>query len=125
MKRITFAVLLACGMPVSVARADALLLAEKRSALHPVVISPRASDATKAVARELADSLSRITGAAFNVEVGDGSRGIVLGTLAEFPNPALVQPLAIRNTYDGKEAFAIRTEPKRLLLLGATDLGAS
>jgi hypothetical protein len=33
--------------------------------------------------------------------------------------------LAIRGTFDGREAFAIRTEPARLLLIGATDLGAS
>jgi len=33
--------------------------------------------------------------------------------------------LEIRNTYDGREAFVIRSEEKRLLLLGATDMGAS
>ena len=46
-------------------------------------------------------------------------------TLAEFPHPKLNEPLAIRNTYDGREAFVVRTEPKRLLLIGATELGAS
>src|SRR5688500_2387910 len=92
------------------ARADFLPLANQGRALQPIVISDKASDSTKAVARELADYLGRITGAAFTVETGDGSRGIVLGILTEVPNPALVKPLEIRNTYDGKEAFAIRTE---------------
>ena len=93
--------------------------------MQPVVISNKASKETKEVAAELADYLGRITGAKFEVKTGDGTAGIVLGTLEEFPNPALKVPLAIRNTYDGKEAFAIRTEPKRVLLIGATDLGAS
>lgn len=103
----------------------ALPLAADGRALQPIVISDQATDATKAVAAELADYLGRMTGATFPVQTGDGTRGIVLGTLSEFPSPALAQPLEIRNTYDGKEAFALRTQPPRLLLIGATDLGAS
>lgn len=100
-------------------------LAADGKALQPIVISANASDATKAVAAELADYLGRISGAKFEVRTGDGARGIVLGTLAEFPNASLAQPLEIRGTYDGREAFAIRTEKDRVLLIGATDLGAS
>jgi hypothetical protein len=102
-----------------------LALAADGRALVPVVVSPNASPATRAVAAELAGYLGRITGAAFEVVTGDGSRGIVLGTLAEFPNPALAPLLALRGPYDGREAFAVRTEPARVLLVGATDLGAS
>lgn len=112
------------GLSASAER-PVLLLADEGRATLPVIISDKASDATKAVAAELAGYLGRITGAKFEVQTGDGSRGIVLGTLAEFPNPALNEALAIRNTYDGREAFALRTEPNRLLLIGATDLGAS
>jgi hypothetical protein len=102
-----------------------LPLAEDGRALQPIVISQNASDATKAVATELAEYLKRITGATFDVQTGDGSHGIVLGTLSEFPIASLEKPLEIRDTYDGKEAFAIRTEPQRLLLIGATDLAVS
>ena len=90
----------------------------------PIVISAKATDGTRQVAQELADYLSQISGARFEVQTGDGSRGIVLGTLAEFPHPELAAGLEIRNTYNGKEAYAIRTEPQRLLLIGATELGA-
>jgi hypothetical protein len=103
----------------------ALTLAEDGRALQPIIIADKASESTRAVAAELADYLGRITGAKFAVRAGDGSQGIVLGTLAEFPTPALAAALAVRNTYDGREAFAIRTEPGRLLLLGGSDLGAS
>jgi Domain of unknown function (DUF4838) len=98
-----------------------LPLADNGQALQPIVLSEKASDATKQAAAELASYLGQITGAKFQVKTGDGSVGIVLGTLEEFPNPALDKPLTIRNTYDGKEAYAIRTESKRLLLIGATD----
>ena len=95
------------------------------NSILPIVISSQASAQTKAVAAELSEYLKRITGATFEVETGDGSSGIVLGTLKEFPNPALEKALEIRDTYDGREAFAIRTEAKRVLLIGTTDLAVS
>ncbi|MCY2990839.1 MAG: DUF4838 domain-containing protein [Planctomycetota bacterium] len=100
-------------------------LAHGNLAQLPIVVSARASDARRQVAAELADYLRRMTGAAFEVTAGDGTRGIVLGTLDEFPNPTLSPRLEIRNTYDGKEAFVIRTEADRLLLIGNTDVGVS
>src|SRR6187399_1917196 len=123
MKSILFALLFAplAALPA----ASAIQLASEGQALQPVIISATASEATKVVATELADYLGRISGAKFEVQTGDGSRGIVLGTLAEFPNPSLASALEIRNNYDGKESFAIRSEAQRLLLIGATDLGAS
>lgn len=111
--------------PAALHAAHALPLAASGKALQPIVIAANASEETKAVAKELADYLGSIAGAQFSVQAGDGSRGIVLGTLAEFPNPSLAKPLEIRNGRDGREAFVIRTEPKRLLLIGPTDLGVS
>jgi len=107
----------------AVAQAALLPIARDGKALQPITISANASPAAKQTADELADSLKQITGAAFEVVAGDGSKGIVLGTLAEFPDAALGGPLAIRNTYDGKEAYAIRTEPHRLRLIAATERG--
>ena len=102
-----------------------LLLAQNGEAAQPIIIPAKSSDATKAVARELAEYLGRITGATFEIKEGDGSSGIVLGTLAQFPVAELKNPLEMRGPYDGVEAYAIRTEPKRVLLLGNTELGAA
>jgi len=102
-----------------------LPLAADGKALVPVVVSEKASAGTRQVAAELAGYLGRIAGAKFEVVAGDGTAGIVLGTLAEFPDPALAKVLATRDTFDGREAFAVRTEPTRVRLIGATDLGAS
>lgn len=102
-----------------------LLLAKNGVPKLSIILSAKASDDIKAVAKELAGYLKRITGATFAIETGDGHTGIVLGTLAEFPDDALTQLLLIRNDFDGREAYAIRTESARLRLIGATDLGAS
>ncbi len=101
------------------------LLAENGAARFPVVVAPDAAESTRQVAAELAQYLSEMTGAKFDVVAGDGARGIVLGTLAQFPDPGLNEALAIRDGVNGREAFAIRTEPDRVRLIGATELGAS
>ena len=62
-----------------------LILAADGKAALPIVISSKASDSTKAIAAELAGYLSRMSGAEFVVKTGDGAKGIVLGTLGEFP----------------------------------------
>src|SRR5207302_10437711 len=85
-------------------------LATKGQALLPVVISAQASDTTRMVAAELADYLGKISGARFEVRMGAGATGVVLGTLAEFPQPELARALEIRNRFDGKEAYVIRPE---------------
>ena len=118
-----------CGFVV-VGRCEAadeisLSLADDGVARLPIIVSPNASANTKNLANELAAYLQKISGAAFVVQTGPGTNGIVLGTLQEFPNPALAKVLEVRNVYDGREAYVIRSEPKRLLLLGATEQGAS
>lgn len=120
-----WAVLLAAGSLGALPSAGATKLAEGGKALLPIVVAEKASEATRAMAKELAGFLGRISGAAFEVTAGDGRRGIVLGTIAEFPDEALAGPLAIRRVYDGKEAYAIRCEPGRVRLIGGGELGAS
>ena len=107
------------------AAARELAVAAGGEASLPIVIHAEATDGTRQVAADLGDCLRRITGARFDVREGAGERGIVLGTLAQFPDPRLAEALAIRRGVDGREAFAIRTGPGRLRLIGATELGAS
>lgn len=104
---------------------EAIVLAGKGKALQPIVLSTAAGAATKRAAAELKTYLDRMTGAGFEIKTGDGTTGIVLGSLADFPTPALARALEIKNSIDGKEAYAIRTTARRVLLLGATDLAAS
>ena len=129
--RLIFAALLLCSShafaapATPVAESGGLLLAQDSKALQMIVVSSDASAELKATAKELAEILGRVSGGSFEIQVGDGSAGIVLGRLEHFPVAGLEKALEIRGGYDGREAFAIRTEPQRLLLLGATDLGVS
>jgi len=102
-----------------------LQLAKDGKALLPIVISAKASDNTRFAAGELKKYLGQMSGATFEIKVGDGTSGIVLGTKSEFPVPALDKALEIVHSFDGKESYAIRTRANKLLLLAATDKGIS
>ena len=108
-----------------------LLLAEGGKAFQKIVISANASNDIKTTAAYLAEKLEKISGAKFEIETGDGCNGIVLGTMADFPVEALKRPLEIRpvlkdvDIRNGLEAYGIRTEEKRLLLLGGGEPGVS
>lgn len=104
---------------------ETVRLAENGIPLLPVVVSPEASPAIRKVAGDLAAHLGLMAGCTFNVIEGKGESGIVLGTLAQFPDPSLASALAIKDNADGREAFAVRTAPGLVRLIGATDLGAS
>jgi hypothetical protein len=117
--------LFAPSVPLGQTGTREILIATDGQARLPIVISPNAPAETKALAEELAKYLKQISGADFQIKTGNDSEGIVLGTIQEFPNPALTSALEIHNTFDGREAYALRTEARRVLLLGATDLGAS
>lgn len=110
---------------------NSLLLAEDGKPLLPIVVSPSASADVKAAAAYLAGKLEKITGAKFEVTTGDGSAGIVLGTISQFPVEDLKKSLDTLPPYkgvefhDGAEAYGIRTETGRLLLLGGGDAGVS
>lgn len=99
--------------------------AKAGKALVPIIISEKAGPKTKLAAEELRKYLSQMSGAEFKIEAGNGENGIVVGTMEEFPVPALAKALEISHSIDGKEAYAIRTRDKRVLLLGATDLATS
>lgn len=109
----------------NVGTAAEIVLTRQGKALLPIVISAKASDRTKKAAAELADYLQQMSGARFEIQTGAGTSGLVLGTLAEFPQPDLQKALEIRDRFDGLEAYALRSEQKRLLLLGASDLAVS
>lgn len=94
-------------------------------ALVPIVVAPGSSEAMKQSAEELAGYLQKITGAEFAIEESTEPRGITLGTLAQFPVKDLEAELAIKETYDGLEAFAIRSGDGVVRLLANTDLGVS
>lgn len=107
-----------CNTPVALSRAGA--------ALMPVVVGPRASEATKAVAAEFAQYLRRISGGEFKVEVrGDAGAGaiIVVGRPVDFDK------LPFGATFGTgpfeREDYLLRSAAGGLYLIGASDLAVS
>ncbi|HYE77280.1 MAG TPA: DUF4838 domain-containing protein, partial [bacterium] len=76
-------------------------------------------------AADAARILQLMTGATFSVTTGDGKQGLVVGTADEFPHAELSEALKVNHGFEGREAYAIRTTPGRILVLGASEMGAT
>ncbi len=101
--------------------APELTLAVDGEPLHPVVIASESSERVKAAAETLAEMLSRITGADFGVEEGDGTTGIAVGLPGDFRK----SPFADHWSHPAppkREDYLLRTHTKGVYLIGATDL---
>jgi hypothetical protein len=122
---LTLLTVLLLGTPEIHAAPELTAIARDGKALVPIVIAPGSSEELKGTAADLARCLKRITGAEFAVKEGKDPEGITLGTLAQFPDESLKEPMAVREVYDGLEAFAIRSGGGKIRLLGNTDLGVS
>ena len=104
---------------------DAVQVAREGKALVPITIAPDASPEIRAAASELAGTLREMTGAEFTVKEGGEAAGITVGTLGQFPDPALSEALKLNGAWDGLEAYAIRSGNGTIRLLGGTGKGAA
>lgn len=104
------------------ADAAAFQLARGGQGLAPIVVAPGSPQRVRAAAEDLAAMLGRITGAPFTVRTGDGSRGIVVGAVGDFP--ALAAPAGGGGKAgETPDDYRILTESNRVVLLGRTELG--
>lgn len=108
-----------CAWASALAAPPTLVLADGGKAAQPVVIGATASDTVKTAAQELADMLTRISGAPFTVEVGDGTRGLAVGVPADFPAVKIEVEL---NGIDPSqsETYLLRTHANGAYLIGAS-----
>jgi len=88
--------------------------------LAPIIVAESVSEPTRKAARTLAAQLKRITDAAFEVRVGDGATGIVVGTVRDFPTLAGDLPRELRD--DEREVYVLRSHERGLWVIGTTDL---
>tara|TARA_R110001592_G_scaffold363201_1_gene681306 strand:- start:66536 stop:69127 length:2592 start_codon:yes stop_codon:yes gene_type:complete len=99
------------------------LVAENGHANIPIVVSEAASAQTRGAADDLAHYLSEITGAPFSVKTGNGSTGLAVGLLNDFPQQNAAPDLDGNNfTIKDREKYCIRSHEKGIYLLGLTDL---
>lgn len=104
--------------------AAATELASRGKAAHAVVVAPGADAATQAVARELAENLSRITGSTFELREGDGSTGLAVGTAADFPHLDFTAELFANDDTAG-QAYLLRSHSQGVYLIAAGQEGVS
>jgi hypothetical protein len=94
-----------------------------RDELAFISIAPSASETVRRAAAELALVLAEMTGQPFEIRdvlAANATRGIVLGTARELPQLASDLPAG---EWRDEEAFVVRSEAQRLLLVAATDRG--
>lgn len=101
----------------------AVELSRDKKALMPVVIGEKAPAATKALASEIASYLSRMSGAEFKVETGDGSAGVVIGKPSDFAKAPMEATFGT-GPFE-REHFLMSSHAKGVWLIGASDLAAS
>lgn len=73
---------------------------------------------------ELASILGRMTGGEFQIQVGGEPRGIILGTIAEFPGVPGGERFQPKDLLK-QEEYIIHTDGERVWLIGASVAGAS
>jgi hypothetical protein len=103
------------------APAAEIQLSKNGTALQKVIVSANATEHTREAAGTLANYLSRISGANFAVETGDGTGGITVGTANDFPALNLQKYFSATDPLR-REEFLLRSHNKGLLLIGATEL---
>jgi hypothetical protein len=96
-------------------QAEPARVAERGSALQPVVIAENAAPTTKAAAERLAGYLERITSAKFPVKTGDGVTGIAVGLVDDFP--------ALESDVAGREEYVLHSHAHGLHVIGAKKAG--
>ena len=95
-------------------------IAANGKALLPIVVAVKSSDRTQAAAHTLANELRRISTAKFTVQSGDGTTGLVIGTVRDFPK--LAGDLPPEPQDDEREMYLLRSDEHGLKLIGTTDL---
>lgn len=96
-------------------------LAKDGKALHRVVIGAKASDKTRAAAKNLATYLGRITGGTFQIAEADGDAGLAVGRAADFPKLKLADKFK-PDDVTRREEYVLRSHADGLWLVGATDV---
>lgn len=98
-----------------------VLLAEGGTSRFPVVVATGATARVHGAATNLAEHLTRITGASFAVQPGEGLAGLAVGLTGDFPKLP-VTPDFHPQLPTGREDYLLQTHAGGVYLLGATEL---
>jgi hypothetical protein len=118
--------------PAPAAAGEPFQVARDGKALVPIVVSERANASVRDSAEAPAGMLGRMTGATFAVEAGDGTSGIAVGMVGDFPGAEADGRVAAELRADGGEptarltalqGYALRSHGRGVHVVGASELG--
>ena len=123
---VTLVLLAACldgsrGACLAAESLRSVTLATNGKAMLPIVTGDGASERTRQAAATLAEYLSRITGADFEVIGGDGTRGVAVGLPGDFPGSPFAGRWADPKSTE-REDYLLRTHAEGAYLFGASEL---
>lgn len=101
--------------------APVVALAAGGRAAEPVVTAATTTPGVKELSITLAQYLSRIGDAKFEVQTGDGARGIAVGTMTDFPSLNLAAEFDAADPRR-REEYVLRSHAGGVYLIGATEL---
>ena len=101
--------------------ATRVTLARDGNALVNVVVAEQASERVRQAASDLATYLGRISGATFDVQVGDGTVGVAVGVATDFAALGLAEELAVSDV-PSRERYVLKSHRAGLHAIGATEL---
>lgn len=113
--------LLAATFAARFAMAEPTHLARDGSALQTVIVAEDASERIRRTAATLAEYLRRISGAPFQVAVGDGAAGVAVGLPAHFPDLSLTGEWLHPGPLE-RERYLLRSHTRGVYVVGATEL---
>jgi hypothetical protein len=115
--------LVLCSLPLLLCAADPVpvTLAREGQAAFPIVTATGADATIRQQAATLTEYLGRITGATFTQAEGDGSTGIAVGVVTDFPALNLAPRLPTTGL-EGPETYLLRSHSQGLQLVGNSPL---
>lgn len=95
------------------------VLAIDGRSLMPIIISKNADSEVQVIAKELANLLNKISNAKFEIKTGNGTTGIAVGTIKDFPQIKFQPKFNILNPGE-RQGYEIKSHGNGIYLIGAT-----
>ena len=97
------------------------VIASDGKALLPVIISTNATLEVRRSAEYLASYLSEISGGNFEIKTGDGSTGIAIGSINDFPEIQFKPHFEVQDP-GGRQGYEIKSHGNGIYVIGATPM---
>lgn len=102
-------------------RSPKTVFASDGKALFPVIISTNATPEVRLAAEYMARYLSKISGGNFEIKTGDGTTGIAIGSVNDFPEIQFKPHFEVLDP-GGRQGYEIKSHSNGIYVIGATPM---